>query len=235
MYNNIVLKPSWLGKMDYSNRYCNNSILNNRLTINKIMTNNNYIDIEDDNATIKEYDVENIDIDKMSIDKMSNDKKTINTINLKNFPYYDERAEYIKNNAVFIKPQFQNFYAKEFELLNNFKTPHKQLVKDEICYDDEDFSMFNIQRKKQKKKKFIISKIFDDIKDLKDLKNNNNLDNSNTNFTNENSINNNNNNNQNQNQNQNQNSIIQSESDVNSDDDSYFQNTSNKKNNKKNK
>jgi hypothetical protein len=226
MYNNIVLKPSWLGKIDYSKRYCNNSILNNRLTINKIMTNNNnHIDIEDDNATIKEYDVENIDIDKIS-----NDKKTINTINLKNFPYYDERAEYIKNNAVFIKPQIQNFYAKEFELLNNFKTPHKQSAKDEICYDDEDFSMFNIQRKKQKKKKSIISKIFDDIKDLKDLKdlkNNNDLDNFNTNFINENNINNNNNNNNN--------SVIQSESDVNSDDDSYFQNTSNKKHNKKNK
>ena len=227
MYNNIVLKPSWLGKMDYSKRYCNNSILNNRLTINKIMTIDNNNDSDNDKDTIKEYDVEIIDIDKNSNDKNSNDKKTINTINLKSFPYYDERAEYIKNNAVFIKPQIQNFYAKEFELLNNFKTPHKQLVKDEICYDDEDFSMFNIQRKKQKKKKSIISKIFDDIKDLKDLKNNNDLDNFNTNFINENNINN--------NHNHNNNSVIQSESDVNSDDDSYFQNTSNKKHNKKNK
>ena len=222
MYNNIVLEPSWLGKMDYSKGYYYNTILSNRLNINKIIT----IDNANDNAndTEKEDGIENIDIDKYS-----NDKKKINTINLDSFPYYDERAEYIKNNAVFIKPQFQNFYAKEFELLNNFKTPHKQIVKDEICYDDEDFSMFNIQRKKQKKNKFIISKIFDDIKDLKDLKdlkNNNDLDNSNTNFTNENNINNNNNN---------TNSVIHSESDVNSDDDTYFQNTSNKKHNKKNK
>ena len=222
MYNNnsIVLKPSWLGIMDWRKGYYNNksnNTSNNESNINKIINNKDKINSNNDYYIDNDNDN---DIDSLNdIDKVDNNKKTINNVSLNNFPYYNENAEYIKTNAVFIKPQIQNFYAKEFELLNNLKTINKPIIKEVLCYDDDDdFSMYNLQRKKQKKPKFIISKIFEDIKDLK---NNKSTINSNNNITNENNI------------NHINKSEIYSESDISSDDDGYFETVTNKKKNKK--
>jgi len=220
MYNNIILNPEWLDKIDHS-KGCYHKLSNNNLNINKL---NKIININSYNSKDNKSD---IDIDNDNDNDNDNDKKTINNVSLDSFPYYNETAEYIKNNAVFIKPQFQNFYAKEFEHLNNFKTRNTPLIKDTICYDDDDdFSIFNTQKKKIKKK-FIISKIFDDLKILKNNdinnKNNNNKNNNNNscnnNIMNENNINNN---------------AIDTDSNLSSDDDTYFENMKNKKNNKKN-
>ena len=227
MYNNIILKPSWLGVMDWSKGYYNNTS-HNTLNINKIVTikdkDKSEIDSDNNIDIDNYYDNYNVDKDK---DNVGGNNKSINNINLNNFPYYNENAEYIKTNAVFIKPQIKNFYAKEFELLNSLKLSNKPLIKDVLLYDDydddDDFSMYNLQRKKQKKKKFIISKIFDDLKDIKNNKLNLNSNNDNTNEINANQ----------NNLNHNKKSEIYSESDISSDDDTYFENPNNKKNKQK--
>ena len=229
-YNNIVLKPSWLGIIDWKKGYYNNKpntiLKNNTLNINKLNINklNNYNDdniknVNDDNTTDTTDTIDTIDTINNNI---------INNINFDNMlGYYNETKEYIKNNAVFIKPQNQNFYSKEFELLNNSRIGNTTLIKD-VFYDiDEDFSMFNIQRKKKKNTKFIIPKIFEDIKNINNNNNNNNKNKNKSvneiNITISNNSNSNNNNNNNE---------IYSNSDISDNDDSYFEPVKSKKNKK---
>jgi hypothetical protein len=219
-YNNIFLKPSWLGIMDWSKGYYNNksknilnNILNNNLPNYNLSNNSNDIENVDDNSIIE--NTENTE---------NTDNKIINNINFDNMlGYYNETKDYIKTNAVFIKPQIQNFYSKEFEQLNNLKKVNTPLIKDEFFDIDEDFSMFNIQRKKKKNTNFMISKIFEDIKDIKKNKNNNN--NKNNNSLNETKI---------SNDNINSNIINEtySNSDVSDNDDIYFEPVKSKKNKK---
>ena len=216
-YNNIVLKPSWLGIMNWSKGYYinkSNNILNDNVPIFNLLNNSNDIENVDDNTTGNTGNTDN-----------TTDNKIINKINFDNMlGYYNETKDYIKTNAVFIKPQNQNFYSKEFEQLNNLKISNTPLIKDDFFDIDEDFSMFNIQRKKKKNTKFMISKIFEDIKDIKKNKNNNNKNNNSVSEINI----------SNGNCNGNGNNINEtySNSDVSDNDDSYFTPVKSKKNKK---
>jgi hypothetical protein len=116
-YNNIYnisLRPSWLGKIDWAKGcgFYNSNTNSNNINIDNSNDNN-------DNNDSNDKDLELI---LNEIEDKANDNNGDKIINLK-FLYYNEKTEFYKNNAVFLKPQYQNINTLEeyLKLINKNK------------------------------------------------------------------------------------------------------------------
>jgi len=137
--NDISLRPSWLGIVDLS-KGCISIKKNNEII------SNDYINIDNDisNDISNDYNVN---------DTGNNENIKFGTLN---FEYYSERAEFIKKNAVFLKPQYQNVETLEqyLKLLNK----NKDVYADENTIDN-DINDFTVQKKKTKFSKYSLYSI----------------------------------------------------------------------------
>lgn len=145
--NDISLRPSWLENKNFT-KGCISIKKNNYYKIdNHINSNSNSNNGNDDNEGNKDID----------LIEFSNEK---NNENIKfgsiDFEYYSERKEFIKKNAVFLKPQYQNIETVEqyLKLLNK----NKDLYSDENTIDN-DINDFTIQKKKTRFSKYSLYSI----------------------------------------------------------------------------
>jgi len=105
--DNISLRPSWLGVIDWSKgRKINDASTNNyKINIANKDNENKDNDNEIENKDNENKDNENKDNEIENKDNENKDNENI--INYK-FSYYNEKTEFYKKNAVFLKPQYQN-------------------------------------------------------------------------------------------------------------------------------
>ena len=187
-YDDINLRPSWYGKIDWSNG-CNinyknrnmqeiiknNNNNNNNININiNILKNHNNNEINNNNDNNNEINNNNDDNDD------NNDSEYNNKLNTK-FIYYSERAEFIEKNAVFIKPQYKNIDNLEdyLKLIKKDKYKHKYSIYNpseniienisenpiqnlnEIPKDDiiENDDIFQTQKKKNRSSKYSLASL----------------------------------------------------------------------------
>jgi hypothetical protein len=135
--NNIILKPSWINKIDWT-KGC--IVIKNK--INDKINNNNIIDRIDN--------IDNID-NINNINNINNEDNGNNLIDnaLNNscikwgyyeFPYYNETVEFIKNNSIYNKSQI-NQYSNDEKKIDNIK---------DVSSLEYDYNRFNIKKKNKR-------------------------------------------------------------------------------------
>jgi len=113
--NNIVLKPDWLGIIDWTK---GSNVLNKTKNIDNI---NNKDNLDNINNTDNKYNLDNINnTDNLdNVDNVDNVENTNNMWGYYKFPYYNETVEFIKKYAINNTSQY-NQNINENILENNY-------------------------------------------------------------------------------------------------------------------